>query len=263
VSAGLAAERTLPAGGLDAIVRGDERLGAAARVEIYANMYFFRLLEILREDFPATASVLGETHFHNLVTDYLVAHRPSERSVFWAGREFAAYLRVHPLSAQFPFAADLAAVERALVDVFCAIDAAVLEAAAMQAIAAERWPALRLRTIAALAIVDCEYNVCGILDAVGGSGVSSAPPCERASILVWRRNAQVFYRALDCVEAVAISRLARPTTFGKVCELIATRTMGGDAVGEINRMLSRWLSDGILTLAPPRRTAPDSVRRYA
>src|SRR4029077_16644916 len=44
VAEGLAAERNMPAGGLDALVLGDDRLTAEARVDIYANMYFYRLL---------------------------------------------------------------------------------------------------------------------------------------------------------------------------------------------------------------------------
>src|SRR5208283_4803243 len=67
VAEGLAAERTLGAGGLDDLVLGDERLSAEARVDIYANMYFYRLLDALKEDFPATLTVLGDDNFHNLV----------------------------------------------------------------------------------------------------------------------------------------------------------------------------------------------------
>src|ERR1700730_3510359 len=45
VAEGLAAERELGAGGLDAIVLGDDRLSSEARVDIYANMYFYRILD--------------------------------------------------------------------------------------------------------------------------------------------------------------------------------------------------------------------------
>ena len=64
VAEGLVAERSLGAGGLEAIVRGDDRLSAEARVDIYANMYFYRILDALKEDFPATRAVLGGDNFH-------------------------------------------------------------------------------------------------------------------------------------------------------------------------------------------------------
>ena len=89
VAEGLAAERALGAGGLDDIVLGDERLSAEARVDIYANMYFYRLLDALKEDFPATLAVLGDDNFHNLVTGYLLEYPPTEPSLYYCGRHLA------------------------------------------------------------------------------------------------------------------------------------------------------------------------------
>ncbi|HWJ41415.1 MAG TPA: putative DNA-binding domain-containing protein, partial [Candidatus Limnocylindrales bacterium] len=77
VAEGLAAERELGATGLDAIVLGDDRLSAQARVDIYANMYFYRILDSLKEDFPATLAVLGHDNFHNLITGYILEYPPT------------------------------------------------------------------------------------------------------------------------------------------------------------------------------------------
>jgi hypothetical protein len=46
---------------LEALVDGDERLSAVERVDIYADAYFYRLLDCLAEDFPATL-VGGRDH---------------------------------------------------------------------------------------------------------------------------------------------------------------------------------------------------------
>src|ERR1700689_4013540 len=127
VAEGLAAEPALGAGGLDALVIGDERLSAEARVDIYANMYFYRLLDALKEDFPATLAVLGNDNFHNLVTGYLLEYPPTEPLLYYCGQHLAAYLRDHPMREGAPFIAGLAAVERAVVEVFHGPDAAVLE----------------------------------------------------------------------------------------------------------------------------------------
>ncbi|MGA6974800.1 MAG: DNA-binding domain-containing protein, partial [Candidatus Binatus sp.] len=131
VAEGLAAERELSARSLDAIVLGDERLSAADRVDIYANMYFYRLLDALKEDFPAALAVLGADNFHNLVTGYLLEYPPTEPSLYYCGRYLADYLRDHPLSESAPFIADLARLERATVEVFHGADAPVLESDAL------------------------------------------------------------------------------------------------------------------------------------
>jgi hypothetical protein len=68
VEEGLSGERHLPPGGIGAMIGGDSRFSAAERIEIYANMYFYRLLDAIKEDFPASLKILGDSEFHNLVT---------------------------------------------------------------------------------------------------------------------------------------------------------------------------------------------------
>ena len=81
-------------------------------------MYFYRLLDCLKEDYPATLAVMGATNFHNLITGYLLAYPPSHPSVLYAGRHLADFLDSHPLRDEWPFIADLACLERALIEIF-------------------------------------------------------------------------------------------------------------------------------------------------
>src|SRR5713226_2843090 len=166
VAEGLAAEGSMPAGGLDALVLGDDRLSAEDRVDIYANMYFYRLLDVLKEDFPVTLRVLGDDNFHNLATGFLIEYPPTEPSVMYCGRHFADFLRDHAFRKDAPFIADLAALERAVVEVFHGPDAPVLEADELRAIAPEKWSALMMRTHPAVQIVTLEYRVVVLLRAV-------------------------------------------------------------------------------------------------
>src|SRR5208282_839908 len=240
VAEGLAVERSLPSGGLESVIRGDDRLSPEERVGIYANMYFYRLLEILQEDFRATAAVLAETRFHNLITGYLIEYPPTEPSVIWAGRYLSDFLRDHPLRNEYPFVADLAALERATIDVFCAADAPALDAAAMSAIPAERWASLKMRTVPAAAILRAEWKVADVLRAVEEKRDWVVPTRSRLRILVWRHNSLVSYRELDDGEADALEMLRRGATFGKVCEVLARDVPEERAPQEINRRLAQW-----------------------
>ena len=42
------------------MIAGDARLDAVQRLDIYANMYFFRLLDILRGDYGAVVAAVGD-----------------------------------------------------------------------------------------------------------------------------------------------------------------------------------------------------------
>ena len=248
VAEGLAAERSMPAGGLDALVLGDDRLSAEDRVDIYANMYFYRLLEVLKEDFPATLRVLGDDNFHNLATGYLLEYPPTEASVHHCGRHLADFLRDHAFRKDAPYIADLAALERAVVEVFHGPDAVALEADQLRGIAPEKWSALMMRTHPAAQILKLEYRVVELERAVEEEREWKPAAAGDVEVIVWRRNSQVFYRDLEKVEERVLATLQDGVTFAKACELVAEdRDATKDPVEEVNRLLARWLADGILT----------------
>ena len=247
VAEGLAAERDLGAGGLGAIVLGDERLSAEARVEIYANMYFYRILDALKEDFPATLAVLGADNFHNLVTGYLLEYPPTEPSISYCGSHLADYLRDHPMRERAPFIADLARLERANVEVFQGPDGAALEPNWLRAIAPADWPALKFKLNPSAQMLALDWRVSELLRAVEEDREWQPAEQGAVKVLVWRRNGQVFYRDLEHVEADALEAAARGATFAEICDVVAADAGGEDAVAAMNRMLARWLADSLLT----------------
>jgi hypothetical protein len=252
VAEGLAAERESRPGALgelDDVIVGDERLGAVERLEIYANAYFYRILDCLKEDFPATLAVVGADNFHNLITGYLVEHPPTEPSIFYAGRYLADFLATHPMRARWPYAAQLARLERTLVEIFHAADAPALSAEAIRAIAPAQWPALALRRHPASAILDCQWRVDELRRDIDEGRRLNEPAHAPASVLVWRRNGLVHYRALEAGERAALTLAAEGASFAAMCEAVAAAAEGDDAVGLINRLLGRWLADGLFSAA--------------
>ena len=260
VAAGLVAEPALgptmlgDLKDLEDLIESDDRLSATERLEIYANAYFYRILDCLKEDFPATLKTLGADNFHNLVTGYLIEYPPTEPSISYAGRHLAEFLSHHPMRERWPFICDLARLERTLVEVFHAAEAEPLNAEAMRAVAPDDWPALVMRTHPALAIVDCEWRVDELLrevEAATGDSehVFGAPARAPVSVLVWRRNFRVHYRALERAERAALELASAGASFATICEVIATVRGDDDAVALINRLLARWIDEGLLVLA--------------
>jgi hypothetical protein len=105
------------------LVRPSARLSPTERLDIYADMYFYRLRDCLAEDFPNLARWLGPARFHNLVTDYLLVHPSRHPSLRELGRALPGFLQARPLSSPFQAASGLAALEWARVDVFDETDA--------------------------------------------------------------------------------------------------------------------------------------------
>jgi len=239
-------ERGLSAAELDGVIRGDERVSAVERLEIYANAYFYRLLDCLKEDFPATLAVLGPHNFELLVAGYLVEFPLTEPSIFYAGRFFAQFLERHQFAHRWPFATDLARLERATIEAFHGPDAEPIDANLMRSLAPEQWPGFVLSLHPAAHILDLGWDVAEVLRAVNEERNWPSPKREPASVLVFRQNARVYFRTLEPLERRALARARMPVSFAEVCEVIAGGTDGPDPASEINRLLQRWLADGIL-----------------
>jgi hypothetical protein len=252
VGAALAAlpdrRRALPEG-VDAWVRGDERLGAVERLEVYARMYFFRLLDCLAEDFPAVHAVVGHERFHVLVRDYLECHPSTSRSVRSLGRFFAQFLDGHAFGAEPPFAADLARFEWALLEAFDARDAAPLAAEHLKSVPMEQWPDLRLALTPSLRIIEAGAPVQEVWTAVTKGQSPPTITGQRTVIRIWREDLRVFHRVIGDVELVALRVIERGTTFAAACEAASELVGEDEAPLEVARLLERWLGDQLLIAA--------------
>jgi hypothetical protein len=242
IEEGLASERSLPPGGISELIRSGPGLSPTERIDIYANMYFYRLLEAIREDFSATAIVLGDANFHNLITGYLVQHPPSHPSITEASRQLAGFARNSPMLEKWPFLADLIGLERALVDVFLGPDADPLTFDQLRTIPPHRWSSLRIAVHPAVKVLDCQWRVDEVLRAVEG-GRSRLPALrESGSIIVSRRDCLVTYRTLEHIERNALDVIRRGGPFDAICEIIANQIGESETPVLLNRMLSRWLA---------------------
>jgi Putative DNA-binding domain len=230
----------------DKLVAGDERIDAVDRLSIYANAYFYRLLDVLKEDFPAILAVAGPAQFHNLITGYLVEYPPGEPSLLHAGKYLANYISDTQASDHLPFLADLAQLERALIESFHAPEAPVLDRAAMQSVSPEEWPALRLRFHPSVRLIRASWRVDEIVDAVAQEAEVPAPAAGDFTFVVWRMRAQVRYRVADRAEAVALNLIEAGTDFASICGAIADAVIPEDSAQLINRLFACWVGDGLL-----------------
>jgi hypothetical protein len=220
VEEGLADEYDLAGLGLDAIIEGDDYVGAVDRVGIYADMYFYRILDALKEDFPATLKILGDVNFHNLITGYLVVYPPKQPSITEASRHLSAFAAASEWTSQFPHISDLIHLERALIDAFLGPDATPLNLAQLRSTPESEWPSLRLGLHPAVQLVACHWRVDELLRAVEESVAVGPAACDPTTIIVWRSDC-VRYRTLDKLERNALDAICSGEEFMVACGRIA------------------------------------------
>jgi hypothetical protein len=235
-------------GPIDAAARAvvsDARGSAADRVALYSGMYFHRILDVLRGDFPSVLAVLGDDGFAGLARDYLLARPSAHPSIRNVGERLAPFLDGHAAAGEWPWLPDLARLEWARVDVFDAADAPLVTVDALRARPPESFAALPLRLIPAQARVDARFAVDEVWHAVATDAAPLSPAAGPRALIVWRLGHDVRHRALDRDEADA---LAQPS-FGAVCDLALARAGEARAAQQAFEWLLRWASEGLLAAA--------------
>jgi hypothetical protein len=229
----------------------DERLPAVDRLEIYANAFFFRILDALRENHGALCAALGEELFHDLVTVYLLVHPPRHYSLTHAGDALPHYLAAAPSAAPFrracAWAPDLARLEHARLVAFHAADAEPLPRSDLEQLAPEAWEMLRLHLVPSLSLLELAWPVHALMRAHDAGEPPPGIAPAAVHLAVWRFEETVRFRTLDAQEAQALALAGTGATFGAICEATAEHATPAEAPALAAGWLSRWQSAGVLS----------------
>lgn len=250
----LTAQGRLEPGALDRLFAGSAEVPAVERLDIYANMYFYRLLDCLEEDFPKTRRALGTDRFHNLVTDYLLAHPSGHPSLRFLGRRLPDFLDGHRLRDEAPWIADLARLEWARADLFDAADAPALRRETLAGLPPERAGDARFPLIPAFRLLRLENDAGGLWKLLDESADGPAPGREEqrrtaagpVAMRVWRSGAVVYHRGIDREEAAALDLVLAGEPLARVLQSMAAGRSLARATERAGRLLQGWIDDGIL-----------------
>lgn len=232
-------------------IREHGKLKSVERLEIYANMYFYRLLDSLKEDFPALLIYLGKDQFHNLVTDYLIEFPSTHYSLRYVGVHMEGFITKSSLVDTSPMLVDLVKLEWALLDLFDAEDSKPLTLNDLQSLSPEDWSTLSLKSIPAFKIIECSWPVDLIRQELLNDGISNSNVAETSPfhLLIWRKDLQMTYRRALSHEVDFLKILQENTSFEKLCEEAISLTDTDSAIPIIQRMMSQWATDQLLQLS--------------
>jgi hypothetical protein len=227
---------------LEEMVAGDARLPATERLQIYADMYFARIRDVLAEEYPKTLAAFGAAAFQDLVADYLDACRPNHPSLREVGARLPAFLAAH---AAGPWVAELAHLERARLELFDGPDAETLTLEALRARPPAAFAALPLRLVPSHALLDTRFDVAALWRAED-PGIE-LPERTPDTLIIWRHEGDVFHRVADAEEVGWLVRLAAgEIKFEALCAALATERTDEAAAARAFELLGRWTSDGLL-----------------
>jgi len=186
------------------------QLSAEARLAIYHSGYRARLCECLVDDYPALQHALGRAAFQRLCLAYIERYPSRSPSLNAFGRHMASFCRDELASA--PYAAELARLEWAIVEVIHAPTREPLSAQHFARLTPERFGRVALTPSPALRLLALEYPANAFYTAFRRN--EAQPELSRAApshTLVQRRGMHVQREDLDAPRARLLERLLSGT----------------------------------------------------
>ena len=224
-----------------AFLAGTPQLDANARIGIYADMFIWRQIDALRDDFPKLALLLGDGPFYALAEEYLRAHPSRHASLTELGSELPGFVRAWSGVGARADLADLAALEWARAKVFEEANVEPAPPELLRAVTADELPQVRLRFVPALRVLELGHELGDVWQALEDGASAPAPSPRRESVAVWRKGFEVLHASIDADEAQALALARSGQPLGAVCEAFAARS---DAIEAAFNAISSWLVEG-------------------
>jgi len=223
------------------------KLEAVDRLAIYRYGYRARLIECLADDYPAVQFALGHDAFEELCLGYIERHPSSAPSLNFFGRHMGYFLReeVAPFELR-EFAADLASLEWALVEVLHARVADRLSPEALAAIPIEKWVEARLPRADAVRVLRAQYPVNAFFQAFKTDEEPSASDFERnvSATAVYRTDMTLWRMSLTPAMTTLLESLFAGRPLGAALETLEQGLTAEDAA-EAERNVMAWFREWV------------------
>ncbi len=252
VAAGLASEAArahldVAPDAVEHVVTRSVNLSAEDRLGIYANAYYWRLLDILAQEFPTVRHVLGPPRFGEVATAYLVAHPSRSYTLYELGRKFPAFLANEAVDLPHrALLADVATVERAIEDVFNAPRASAVSLDDLLAIPMDAWPRARFRFVPATGLFALSTKASDLIASVREETHMDLPEPQPTWLLVVRRDFKVWRYPQSEAQHAVLARLAAGECLGDALEaaLAVPGTTDEALLGSLGGWFQDWMGYG-------------------
>lgn len=219
------------------------------RLEIYAEAYRLRLVEVLGHQYPALNAWMGGEAFDRMAIAYIDAKRSRNFSVRWFGDGLCDFIHHCDAYKEHPVLEEMARFEWALACAFDAADLTPVSYEELTEVPAPQWPSLVFSFHPGLGRVDCRWNTVDVWQALTGG--RKPPAAEQSAVpqswLVWRSGLATRFRALSVVEARVLEYARGGASFADQCALLARDMADARAAAELAALLGVWVRDGIIT----------------
>lgn len=218
------------------------------RLQIYHEAYRLRLIDALRNDYPALEAYVGDDEFIALAIEFIAEYPSHNPSLRWLGEKLPNFLRNHEHWQEPIEAVELAEFEWQQVMAFDAADTSLASIDELRTLPPEQWMTLKLELHPSLQLMHCYSNAPMLWNALTKN--KTAIPVELSqetqAWLMWRENLQVVYRPIDTPEAWALKTFLTQKNFADVCEGLCEWIAAEQVPAQVAQYLQHWIRGGLV-----------------
>ncbi|HUG91428.1 MAG TPA: DNA-binding domain-containing protein [Planctomycetaceae bacterium] len=249
---------------LEQVISRSRALGSLKRLHVYGNAYYARLLECLRDEFPATAHAVGTDTFDGFAFGYLQAYPSTSYTLARLGSNFPRYLaETRPPRESdgdepdwADFLIDLATLERVYSEVFDGPGVEgqpLLAADDLAGIPPERFAGVRLVPASCLRLLELRFPVHEFATAVRQGRGPDVPRPAPTYLAITRRDFVVRRQAVSRARFDLLASLSAGRTLGEAIEAVlagSDATVAGseaafdDLAGNLRQWFADWAAAG-------------------
>ena len=243
---------------VETVIERSRALSSVERLEVYANAYYARLMECLREYFPALVCALGEDVFDEFAFTYLQQYPSRSYTLGDLADNFPRFLEetrpeatdsATEAPANWPeFVIDLARLEWTIDSVFDGPgveNAAPLTAEQLNGISPDDWPGARLVPVVCLRLLAFEFPVNDYYTLFRQGKEPALPEPQQTYLALSRRNYVVQRYPLSAPQYELLATLEQGQTVGEAIAAAAEMTDDFDALAaSLRNWFHHWTAAG-------------------
>ena len=219
------------------------------RLQIYHEAYRLRLIDALRNDYPALEAYIGKDEFIALATEFIAEYPSHHPSLRWLGKALPDFLRNHAHWKEHIEVVELAEFEWQQVMAFDAADTLLATIDELRTLPPEQWMTLTLHLHSSLQLISCYSNAPILWNSLTKDKTAIAIELTQVTQewLMWRENLHVVYRPIDAAEAWALTAFLAQKNFADVCEGLCEWFAAEQVPMQAAQYLQHWIRGGLVT----------------
>ena len=234
---------------INALTIESEKFSKQQRLDIYYDAYRLRLIDALRNDYPALELLLGTDEFKAVITEYIQQHPSTHPSLRWMGKDVSTFLKNHSTWQGHCHVAELAAFEWAQIMVFDAEDSTTAMLDNLRTLENSQWLTLGLRFHPSVKILSYYSNAPQLWNALintkDNPEINTSPDAQ--DWLMWRHDLQVMYRPIDTAEKWSLESFLLGKNFSEICAGLCEWHPEDQVPLKAAQYLQLWIQNGLVS----------------